>query len=51
MQRVGLSTVEESLDLLYVQPGRLFTAQGHLQRKIVEAKDPSVLCSLSWMPL
>lgn len=44
------STVEGSIDLLDVQLGKLFTAQGHLQRKIMEAKIQPVLCLLSCMP-
>lgn len=44
------STVEESLDLLDVRVGRLFTAQRHLQRKIMEAEIQLVLCPLSGMP-
>lgn len=44
------STVEGSVDHLDVQLGRLFTAQGHLQRKTMKAKIQPVLCSLSCMP-
>lgn len=44
------STVEESIDLLDVQLDRLFTAQRHLQQKIMEAKIQLVLCSLSCTP-
>lgn len=44
------STVKGSIHLLDVQLGRLFTAQRHLQRKIMVAKIQLVLCSLSCMP-
>lgn len=44
------STVVESIDLLDIQLGRLLTAQGNLQRKIMDAKIQPALCSLSCMP-
>lgn len=44
------STVKGRIHLLDVQLGRLFTAQRHLQRKIMVAKIQLVLCSLSCMP-
>lgn len=44
------STAEGGSALLDVQSGRLFTAQGHLQRKIMEAKIQPRLCFLSYMP-
>lgn len=44
------STVAGSIDLLDIQSGRLFTAQGNLQRKIMEVKIQPALCSLSCMP-
>lgn len=44
------STVAGSTDLLDIQLGRLFTAQGNLRRKIMEAKIQPALCSLSCMP-
>ena len=36
--------------LIFWMSGK-FTAQGHLQRKILEAKTWPVLCSLSCLPL
>lgn len=44
------STVKGSINLLHVQLGGLFTAQRHLQRKIMVAKLQLVLCSLNCMP-
>lgn len=44
------SIVAGSIDLLDIQSGRLFTAQGNLRRKIMEAKIQPEQSSLSCMP-